>query len=154
MSIKSPIVLMCTFLWIGFVTGISFLEAPLKFQAPHITLALGLGIGRLVFAALNKVEWVFACAIAFSLFRQVGTFERKNLLLGVPFLILLVQTLWLLPALDARAEQHIQGAPVPDSYLHLYYVATEVVKISCLLTFGIKLFQSDLATQHFKKIVS
>ncbi|MEM0967027.1 MAG: hypothetical protein AAGJ81_12845 [Verrucomicrobiota bacterium] len=40
--------------WLGLVIGISFLEAPLKFQAPGITLELGLGIGRLVFGALNK----------------------------------------------------------------------------------------------------
>lgn len=158
MNVKSPIVVMCTFLWIGFVTGISFLEAPLKFQAPHITLALGLGIGRLVFAALNKVEWVFALAIAFSLVRQEGTFIRKNLLFGVPLLILLMQTFWLLPGLDARAELHIQGASVPDSYLHLYYVAAEAVKIACLLTFGVKLFhkplsESNLSTQSNKQPV-
>ena len=159
MSIKSPIVVICTFLWIGFVTGISFLEAPLKFQAPHITLALGLGIGRLVFAALNKVEWVFALAIAFSLVRQGGTFDRKNLLFAVPLLVLLVQTLWLLPALDARAELHIQGAAVPDSFLHVYYVLAEVIKIGCLLTFGLTLFQKpvsqfNVSTQTRKQTVS
>ena len=27
--------------WAGLVAGISFLEAPLKFTAPHITVALG-----------------------------------------------------------------------------------------------------------------
>lgn len=155
MNIKSPIVVICTFLWIGFVTGISFLEAPLKFQAPHITLALGLGIGRLVFAALNKVEWVFAVALAFSLFRQGGSWGGKNLLFIIPLLVLLVQTIWLLPALDARAELHIQGAPVPASFLHVYYVLAEVIKIGCLLTFGLKLFhkpvsQFDLSTQTIK----
>ncbi len=80
MNIKSPIVVVCTFLWIGFVVAISFLEAPLKFQAPDITLALGLGIGRLVFAALNKVEWVFALAIVSSLFRQRDISWKPNLL--------------------------------------------------------------------------
>ena len=41
------------FVWLGMVLAISFLEAPLKFRAPGITIALGLGIGRLVFRALN-----------------------------------------------------------------------------------------------------
>lgn len=159
MSIKSPIVVICTFLWIGFVAGISFLEAPLKFQAPHITLALGLGIGRLVFAALNKVEWVFALAIAFSLFRQGGISNTKNLLFAVSLLMLLVQTIWLLPALDARAELHIQGAAVPSSFLHVYYVLAEAIKVGCLLTFGFKLFQKpvsqfDLSTQPVKQTIS
>lgn len=44
------------FVWFGLVGGISFLEAPLKFQAPNITIPLGLGIGRLVFFWLNKIE--------------------------------------------------------------------------------------------------
>src|SRR5664279_3321230 len=44
------------FVWLGMVLAISFLEAPLKFRAPGITLPLGLGIGRLVFRALNGCE--------------------------------------------------------------------------------------------------
>jgi hypothetical protein len=39
------------FVWLGMVLAISFLGAPLKFRAPGITVALGLGIGRLVFRA-------------------------------------------------------------------------------------------------------
>jgi hypothetical protein len=44
-----------TFVWLGMVLAISFLEAPLKFRAPNVTLQIGLGIGRLVFRALNTV---------------------------------------------------------------------------------------------------
>lgn len=50
-------------LWLGMVLAISFLEAPLKFRAPGITIPLGLGIGRLVFRALNTVEVVLAVAL-------------------------------------------------------------------------------------------
>ena len=32
------------FVWLGMVLAISFLEAPLKFRAPGVTIALGLGI--------------------------------------------------------------------------------------------------------------
>jgi hypothetical protein len=49
--------------WLGMVLAISFLEAPLKFRAPGVTLALGLGIGRVVFAALNRVEVVLGAAV-------------------------------------------------------------------------------------------
>ena len=42
-----------TFVWLGMVLGISFLETPLKFRAPGVDLRTGLAIGRLLFRALN-----------------------------------------------------------------------------------------------------
>ena len=51
------------FVWLGMVLAISFLEAPLKFRAPGITIPLGLGIGRLVFRALNVCEVVLAAMV-------------------------------------------------------------------------------------------
>ena len=51
------------FVWLGLVVGISLIEAPLKFRAPGITVPLGLGIGRLVFRALNAVEVVLALVL-------------------------------------------------------------------------------------------
>ena len=53
-----------TWVWLGMVLAISFLEAPLKFRAPGVTLQLGLGIGRLVFRALNTCEAVLAVVVA------------------------------------------------------------------------------------------
>ena len=40
-----PVVAAVTFTWLGMVLAISFLEAPLKFRAPGITVPLGLLIG-------------------------------------------------------------------------------------------------------------
>lgn len=37
------------FVWLGMVLAISVLEAPLKFRASGVMLALGLSIGRLMF---------------------------------------------------------------------------------------------------------
>ena len=51
------------FTWLGMVLAISFLEAPLKFRAPGITIPLGVGIGRLVFRALNIAEAVLWLAV-------------------------------------------------------------------------------------------
>ena len=51
------------FTWLGLVLGISFLEAPLKLRAPGVTTRVGLGIGRVVFAALNRVEMLLAAAL-------------------------------------------------------------------------------------------
>ena len=56
------------FVWFGMVGAISFIEAPLKFRAPNITLALGLGIGKIVFQMLNRIEIIFAVLMLVSLF--------------------------------------------------------------------------------------
>ena len=141
--VKMPIVIICTFLWIGFVCAISFMEAWLKFRAPGINLPLGLGIGRIVFNALNKVEWVFALVIIINiLWNSPDILKWQNLSFVVPIVLLLIQTFWLLPALDARAELHIQGLLVPPSYLHFYYVGMEVIKVAGLTIFGLTLFKN------------
>ena len=56
------------FLWIGFVGAISFSGGVVKVPGTGVTLPLGLGIGSLVFGALNKVEWVLAILMAVDLF--------------------------------------------------------------------------------------
>jgi uncharacterized membrane protein (DUF485 family) len=92
--------LITLFLWVGFVCSISFMEAWLKFRAPGVTLAIGLGIGKVIFSALNKIEWVFASVFLGCLF-----FDKRRLgLFVIPFLCLLVQTFFLFPALINRAE--------------------------------------------------
>lgn len=132
------------FLWIGFVCAISFMEAWLKFRAPGVTLPVGLGIGSLVFKALNKMEWIFAILMAvdqFLLHRGTGI-NLPRILFLVALLILIIQTLWLLPALDARIPLYQQGLEVPSSPLHFYYVGTEVVKVVCLTITGIHFLRS------------
>lgn len=132
------------FLWIGFVCAISFMEAWLKFRAPGITLPLGLGIGSLVFKALNKVEWILAILMAVDMFllhRGMGMNQPRILFL-IALLILIIQTVWLLPALDARIPFYQQGLEVPSSPLHFYYVGTEVVKVICLIITGIHFLKS------------
>ncbi|MBD98991.1 MAG: hypothetical protein CMO34_04035 [Verrucomicrobia bacterium] len=139
--VKYPISVIATFLWVGFICAISFMEAWLKFRADGITLSLGLGIGRLVFSALNKVEWVLAIAILLNQFFDLKSISVKKLIpFFIPFVLLITQTFWLLPALDYRAELIIQGQILPPSNLHFYYVGMEVVKVISLFLFGISLF--------------
>jgi len=141
--VKNPLSLISTFLWIGFVCAISFMEAWLKFQVPGITVPLGLGIGRLVFDALNKVEWVFAIAIIFSgSIAEKKWLSFKNLAFVIPLLLLVMQTFWILPALDARAELVINEQILPPSNLHFFYIGMEIVKIASLITFGISHFNT------------
>lgn len=137
-KVEQPVALICTFTWIGFICAISFMEAWLKFRAPGVTLPIGLGIGRLVFAALNKVEWVFS---------SIKTIRKTNInpLYMVVVLVLILQTVWLLPALDVRAQHYIDAKNVPHANLHFYFVIAEVVKVVALFIFGIKLFKLEKA---------
>jgi hypothetical protein len=125
------IVISC--IWAGLLLGISFLEAPLKFQAPGITLGLGLGIGRLVFGALNRIEIVFTLLIWALCFLYKPS-RSTWIVLSVISVIILIQSLWLLPVLDERAQLIIDGkTPAPNSP-HIYYILAEALKIIFLLT--------------------
>lgn len=149
---KYSIAIISVFLWIGFVCAISFMEAWLKFSAPGVTIPIGLGIGRLVFGALNKIEWVFTVGIALNLMlTKTPLLTARNVFYLVPVALLVLQTFLLLPFLDIRAEQLIQGEELPSSNVHFYYVGMEVLKIICLFIFGIKIlglngkFETDRA---------
>ncbi len=131
-----------TFIWIGFVCAISFMEAWLKFQAPGITTKLGLGIGQLVFDALNKIEIVCALLILMNLF-GMQEIRRKNsiaIFFYIPLLMICIQSIWLLPALDNRANLIIQDIAVPKSKMHMWYVLLEIIKVVSLSVYAVKLF--------------
>ena len=145
-TVKYPLAVASVFLWIGFVGAISFMEAWIKFRAPGITIPLGLGIGKLVFGALNIVEWILAILLLADLIaKKDEIFTSRNLWFFVPLILLTLQTIWFLPALDVRADMYIQtdGVGMTTSYLHFYYVGIEIIKMVCLLIFGVKLFKPD-----------
>lgn len=143
---KLSISIMAVFLWIGFVCAISFMEAWLKFKAPGMTISLGLSIGKIVFAALNKVEWFFGIIIGINLLlTQYYNKSVSNLFFYVAFLLLIVQTFYLLPALDIRAQSYIQGLKLPPSNLHFYFVGGEIIKVFCLSIFGFTLFNKKIS---------
>ncbi len=139
MNLAKYISPMAIFIWIGFVCAISFMEAWLKFRAPGITIPLGLGIGNLVFAALNKVEWLLAIIIIIQIVLSgAKIFDKQFVFILIPISILILQTLWLLPALDARAQLYIKGVELPPSTLHIWFVVAEIAKVACLFLFGYK----------------
>lgn len=141
-TVKDPYIIPIVYLWIGFICAISFMEAWLKFKAPGVNIQIGLGIGRLVFSALNKVEWFFACMIIISLFVSKNYFfSFYHIFYYLPLLLIALQTFWLLPILDIRAQMHIDGKIVPHSNLHWYYVAMEIIKVVSLFLFSIKIYK-------------
>lgn len=125
-----------TFIWLGMVVAISFLEAPLKFRAPGITLQLGLGIGRIVFRALNIAEIVLLVAIAIALI--VGSPTAAGLWAAVVAAVVLVaQLLGVRPALTRRSNRVLAGENLPRSGAHYVYVGLEVVKVVVLVVLGV-----------------
>lgn len=131
------------FIWGGAVLVISFMEAPLKFTAPNITVELGLGIGRIVFHALNKLELFFAFSIVLS-FVFIGVRNWQRLILGIIVFILLYETLILLPQLDERAELLLAGNPQPPSYHHWLYIILDLLKVLGLFFLGFKLLNDKI----------
>ena len=136
------------FIWFGMIAAISFMEAPLKFQAPGITLPLGLSVGRLIFFALNKIEIVLAVIFILSLLRSRTIIGRAAMVtFGVIAAILVTETVWLLPALDVRAEQVITGTAEPFSNLHLFYIALDAIKLILLFVLGTLMLKRHLRSE-------
>ena len=138
MSTGSAIAVAVTFVWLGMVLAISFLEAPLKFRAPNVTLQIGLGIGRLVFRALNTVEVCFALvvlAIAVAGPASPGIVAAIAVAAGA----LALQLIAVRPRLTRRSDAVLAGSDGPRSRAHYVYVAFEVVKVIALAVAGILL---------------
>ncbi|MGH3468580.1 MAG: hypothetical protein ACRDQF_12725 [Thermocrispum sp.] len=113
------------------VLGISFLETPLKFRAPGVTIPIGLGVGRIVFRALNLVEIVLGLGLAVIL--AAGTFTGWGLAWFVVIAVVLVGQLAVVrPRLNRRSDRVLAGENLPRSRVHLVYIACEVVKAVAL----------------------
>ena len=118
--------------WLGMVLAISFLEAPLKFRAPGVTLALGLGIGRVVFAALNRAEVVLALAVLVA--AVFGPHAVALVVAGaVAGAALVAQLALVRPFLVRRSDRVLLGEQGPRSRAHLAYIGLEVVKVIALV---------------------
>lgn len=123
------------FLWAGLVLGLSFIETPLKFTAPGITLELGLGIGRQVFKVLNWIEiGLAAVTLAAHAPIRMSAIKRTPLLLVIA--IVAAQTIWLLPALNERTNIVIAGGDPGESYHHILYIIMEATKLLMLFAAG------------------
>jgi hypothetical protein len=123
------------FIWLGMVLAISFLETPLKFRAPGVDLPIGLGIGRIVFRALNRAEVALATATlaAIAVGRPTGSIAA---LTAATLVILAGQLFAIRPRLNRRTDRVLAGHNPPRSTMHLYYVGLEATKVLTLATLG------------------
>jgi hypothetical protein len=135
MTVASGLAIAVAFVWSGMVLAISFIETPLKFRAPDVTLKIGLGIGRLVFKALNIAEVVLALVLLGAL-----VVENPPSIVGITGAVaasaLLVQLAVVRPRLKRRSDLVLAGADAPRSHAHYLYVGLELVKLIALLATG------------------
>jgi Domain of unknown function (DUF4149) len=122
-------------LWAGVLIGVSFLAAPAKFDAPGLSLPVAMEVGRREFGALNLAELVLA-VVTLALAAYARPERTIWLGLGVAAVMVLLQWLWLLPVLDARAELIIRGETPEPAPWHALYIGAEVLKLLVLLVIG------------------
>lgn len=121
--------------WMGLIIGLSFIETPLKFTAPGITTALGLGIGRIVFTALAIAGAVLLVVITVSAFARPRESMTGFILIGGLWVTTAVQSLVIRPLLSARSDVVIAGGDPGESWLHYGYIAAELVLIALLVVY-------------------
>jgi hypothetical protein len=141
-SVAGVLLVAVPFTWLGMVLAISFVETPLRFRAPGITVPLGLGIGRLVFRALAVAELALAVALTVAVVLANGTGvvgAAMWRLIALLWAVLAVQVGVLRPRLDQRARLIVTGENLPRSRLHLAYVALEGIKVVLLPVVGVVL---------------
>ncbi|QIK64730.1 hypothetical protein G7068_05725 [Leucobacter viscericola] len=135
-------------LWFGMIAAISFIEAPLKFQAPGITIPLGLGIGRLVFATLNIVEGVILLALTLlSFWPESARIAGSRLLVwfGLVF-VFAAKVAFVRPPLNARTDEVLAGAAPGQSPWHYIYIACDVATMVLVLVLAVMAARSILRT--------
>jgi hypothetical protein len=135
-------------LWIGTLLGVSFLATPAKFLAPSLTLPVALDVGRQTFAILNKLEWLYSVT-AFLLVAYVRRWTAVAGL-GVVAFVVLTQTLWMLPALDARVGIIIAGGLPPPSRLHDLFIFAEIAKLIVLSALAVSIARQLAAPVTFR----
>lgn len=139
--------------WIGLIIAIDFIEAPLKFQAPGITIPLGLGIGRLVFTAMNIVEAVLLVALAIALWRSAAQRRERFLLAGLAAIMVLKLAV-LRPLLAGHTDAVLAGTSDGGSSVHYFYIAADGVLTVLLVWFLIVQVRRIVPTQLNEVVVA
>jgi hypothetical protein len=125
------------FTWVGLTVGISLIATPARFAAGSITRPVALDVGRVVFAALNKAEFL-ALVLLLVIVRASGRSANLWAWCSALALIVLAQGAWLIPELAARTDIILAGGEPPPSYAHAVYSTLELAKIGILLFIGVR----------------
>ncbi|MFV0431966.1 MAG: DUF4149 domain-containing protein [Alphaproteobacteria bacterium] len=120
--------------WFGIIIGLSFMATPIKFHATQLELPVALEVGKVTFQLLAKAEWFLAIALVVALVAKPN--KITLILIAAMVIILVLQQLWLMPALYGRADAVIAGGTSSSSVIHLFYIIAEVAKLVALAGLG------------------
>jgi len=117
--------------WAGLLIGVSFIATPAKFLAPSLARPVALDVGRVTFTIWNDVEWlVLAMLVPPLVFGPPDRFTAvAALVLG---LLLFIQSMVLLPTLNARVSVIQAGKRPAVSPDHGTYIAIDGLKLLIL----------------------
>ena len=113
-------------------------------QSGYRQLKTAIGIGKIVFRTLNRIEIVFALLMLAALYIQRPEGNFALYIFGAIFVLLALQTFWLLPQLNARTEQLIEGSAAPHSNNHIIFIVFETIKFLLLSVLGVSLLTQNL----------
>ena len=137
-EIKYPLVFALSCFWLGLLIAVSFLETPLKFQVPGMTLPIALELGKIMFGISTNIQIVLILIMGFSC---LSNKEKLNTKLIITFFLLALtlglEKFWMLPILDARADVLANGKGLPPTPLHNYFIYAEVTKVVLLVVMTI-----------------
>src|SRR5690606_928421 len=105
--------------WFGLIVARSFLETPLKFLAPGITLEIALGAGRPDLTAANIARAVLVTAMTLPGVVRPRIGRGAWRVVGGLWPVLLLHTVRTRPPLNARTDMLPAGGGPGSSPLHI-----------------------------------
>lgn len=137
-QIKYPLVFAISFFWLGLMLAVSFLETPLKFQVPGMTLPIALELGKIMFGVSTNIQLGLMILIFLNIIFNAKQLSKVMLVSSILLaLILGLEKFWMLPILDARADILASGKGLPPTPLHDYFIYAEVAKLVLVVFLGI-----------------
>lgn len=118
--------------WIGLMIGVDLVAAAAPFRAEGVARPEALSVNREIFAAAAWAEWGFLLLLILigGILRRPG--RGVIAVVAALTVVVLAQTLWLLPALAARTDVILAGGdPGPAPY-HGLYLGLEAIKLALL----------------------
>jgi Domain of unknown function (DUF4149) len=131
-ALWTPALVAVALLWAGMVVGVAFIAVPAQFAAAALSRPLGIDVTRHVFAVFGRVELGLA-AVMLVLALVVRPGRLVWALLVLLWLIVALQSFWLRPVLDARADLVLQGQEPPPGPWHGLYAGAEIIKLAALM---------------------
>lgn len=130
------VIVIVALLWCGMILGISFLESWVKFKTPTLTKSVALDVGRTVFSAFNKAQFLILAILIILSFLDHLLLINWLIIIAIS-ITLLLQVVWLFPHLCHRVDQIIAGNVVSKSPIHSFYGVLEILKLGLLLTLAV-----------------